>query len=122
MSDLSAIRTVEDLKEALARAHRRSAGVGRIDDADLSTAEGDSAVRLLPDGRAEIVTFGRGERDDDVETFPSEAAAVQELARVLLQPAPAARPATEDRSDAQRMQQVARDVLARLRSRGGGSQ
>ncbi|WGL53953.1 hypothetical protein P5P86_09025 [Nocardioides sp. BP30] len=79
-------------------------------------------MRTLPDGRAEIVTFGRGDNDDYVEAFASELAAVQELARVLLSPAPPARTAGEDRRDGQRMQHVAQDVLARLRSRHGGSQ
>lgn len=121
MSAVPAIRTVEDLKQALARAHRHPENVGRIDDPELSRAEGASAVRTLPDGRAEIVTFGRGEGDDYVEEFPSEEAAVQELVRVLLQPAPPARSAEEDEADAQRMQQVAQGVLARLRRRHGAA-
>ncbi|WP_017933766.1 hypothetical protein [Nocardioides sp. Iso805N] len=122
MSELSAIRTVEDLKDALARARRHPENVGRVGDRGLSRAEGSSAIRTLPDGRAEIVTFGRGENDDHIEAFPSEMAAVQELARVLLQPVPPARGADEDARDAQRMQHRAQDVLARLRARHGGAQ
>lgn len=117
MSEPAAIRTVEDLKQALARAHRHAEHVGRIDDPDLATVEGVSAVRVLADGRAEVITFGRGEGDDDIETFASEEAAVQELARILLQPAPPARSAAEQRASVERMQQVARDTLARLEGR-----
>lgn len=122
MSELSAIRTVEDLRDALARSRRRPENVGRFGDPEISHVEGSSAVRTLPDGRAEIVTFGRGENDDYVEAFPSELAAVQELARVLLSPAPPARSVGDDRRDGKRMQDLARDVPARLRGRHGGPQ
>lgn len=115
------IRTVEELRDALARARRRADGVGRFGDPGLSTAEGDSAVRVLPDGTAEVITFGRGEADDVVDSFPSEQAAIQELARVLLQAAPPARTRAEDRASARRMQRVARAVLVRLRSYSGPS-
>lgn len=109
--------TVEELQAALDRRSRHS--VGRLGDPELRVNEGNSAVRVLPDGRAEVITFGRGSDDDDVETFESEAAAVRELARGLLQPSPPSRSAREDAADAKRMQAVAREVLDQLRRRGG---
>lgn len=116
------MRTVEDLKAALAAAGRDPDVVARAEETGAPRVDGMVLVRTLPDGRCETTAWERG-REDFAQTWDSEQQAVEELApRVLRGPTASAGTEEQQRATTARMQAKAADTLAQIRAaqRGKG--